>query len=120
MLAESNISVELVDVQTLLPFDKHHSIVNSLQKTNRLVVLDEDVPGGASAYMLQEILEKQNGYYFLDSAPITISATAHRTPYGSDGDYFSKPNPELIYEKIYEVMHEADPQNYPSQYFMEN
>lgn len=114
LLKRRNISVELIDIQTLLPFDLEHRIVVSLQKTNRIVFVDEDVPGGATAYMMQEVLEKQNGYKYLDSAPITISAKAHRPPFGSDGDYFSKPNPEEVFNGVYNLMHEADPQHYPA------
>jgi len=88
-------------------------VIKSVQKTNRLLVIDEDVPGGGSAYLLQEILEKQNAYRFLDSAPQTLSAKSHRPAYASDGDYFSKPNEEDIFEKVYGIMHEADPANYP-------
>jgi pyruvate/2-oxoglutarate/acetoin dehydrogenase E1 component len=113
MLRKFDISVELIDVQTLLPFDLEHVIVNSLQKTNRLVVLDEDVPGGASAYILREVLEVQEGYRWLDSSPLTITAHAHRPPYGSDGDYFSKPSPEDVFERIYELMREVHPNQFP-------
>ncbi len=109
LLQQAGISVELIDVQTLLPFDLEHSIVESLKKTNRVVFLDEDVPGACSAYMMQEVLEKQGGYRHLDSAPVTLTAKAHRPPYGSDGDYFSKPNAEDVYEAIYEMIKEADP-----------
>jgi pyruvate/2-oxoglutarate/acetoin dehydrogenase E1 component/TPP-dependent pyruvate/acetoin dehydrogenase alpha subunit len=115
-LASMNISVELIDVQSLLPFDIHHRILDSVKKTNRLLVLDEDVPGGASAYILQQILEKQGAYRYLDSAPLTLSAKAHRPPYGSDGDYFSKPNPEDIVEIVWRMMHESCPDDYPINY----
>lgn len=115
-LAELGISVELIDVQTLLPFDIHHSIQDSLEKTNRLLIVDEDVSSGATAYMLDQILVVQNGYYHLDSAPQTLSAKDHRPAYGSDGDYFSKPSVEDIVEKAYAMMHEADPTAYPSIY----
>lgn len=108
-LEEEGISVELIDAQSLLPFDLEHLTVGSLQKTNRLVVLDEDVPGGASAYLLQQVLEKQGGYRWLDSKPVTITATDHRPPYGTDGDYYSKPNPEDVFERILEMMQEAEP-----------
>lgn len=108
-LQEMGISVELIDIQTLLPFDLEHGIAASLQKTNRLVILDEDVPGGASAYILQQVLEEQQGYQFLDSAPLTITASAHRPPYGSDGDYFSKPSCEDVCLKIHNLMAEAFP-----------
>ena len=106
MLAEKGISVELIDVQTLLPFDMEHQIVESLKKTNRVVFVDEDVPGGGTAYMMQKVLEEQNGYRYLDAKPLTISAKAHRPPYGSDGDYFSKPNAEGIFEAIFEMVKE--------------
>lgn len=114
MLQNLNISVELIDVQTLLPFDTRNIIRESLAKTNRLIVLDEDVPGGASAYMLQQILEVQNSFGLLDSAPRTIAAAAHRGPYGSEADYFSKPNSEQIVETALAIMHEVCPQKYPS------
>jgi len=107
------ISVELVDVQTLLPFDIHHSIIESIKKTNRVVFLDEDVPGGAAAYMFQQVFENQNAFRWLDSEPRTITAKAHRAAFGSDGDYFSKPNAEDIFETIYDMMHEVDPGSFP-------
>jgi len=113
-LAEIGISVELIDVQTLLPFDTSHSIVESLKKTNRLLVIDEDVPGGASAYILQKILEEQKGYFHLDSEPNTLTSQAHRTAYGTDGDYFSKPSIEDMVEAAYAIMSEANPQKYPN------
>ncbi|MBN8693207.1 MAG: transketolase [Bacteroidetes bacterium] len=116
MLAEHGISVELIDVQTLLPFDIHHSIVNSVKKTNRLVVLDEDVPGGASAYILQKIVEEQGAYQFLDSAPVTIAAKEHRPAYGSDGDYFSKPSSDDVFDVLYNLMHESNPAAFPKIY----
>jgi pyruvate/2-oxoglutarate/acetoin dehydrogenase E1 component len=112
-LERFGISVELIDVQSLLPFDINGLISKSLSKTNRIVFLDEDVPGGASAYMMQEVLEKQSGYKLLDSAPITITSKAHRPAYGSDGDYFSKPNSDDIFKAIYEMMNEAEPGKYP-------
>ena len=112
LLEEEGISVELIDVQTLLPFDLEHRIVQSLKKTNRIVFLDEDFPGGGTAYMMQEVLEKQEGYQFLDSQPITITSKEHRPPYGSDGDYFSKPHPEDVFEIIYEMMAESEPQRF--------
>ena len=113
-LAEIGISAELIDVQTLLPFDTNHSIVESLKKTNRLLVIDEDVPGGASAYILQKILEEQKGYFHLDSEPKTVTAQAHRTAYGTDGDYFSKPSIEDMVEAAYAIMSEANPEKYPN------
>lgn len=112
-LIEVGIDAEVIDAQTLLPFDVKHDVVESLKKTNRLLVIDEDVPGGCSAYILNEIVEKQQGYRFLDSAPQTLTAKAHRAAYGTDGDYFSKPNAEDIFEKIYSIMHEVNPQDYP-------
>ncbi len=115
-LEEAGISIEVIDVQTLLPFDVNHKIIESIKKTNRVVFADEDVPGGASAYMMQKVVEEQNAYFHLDSQPITISAKAHRPAYASDGDYFSKPNPETIFDAIYELMNEVDPQKYPSIY----
>jgi 2-oxoisovalerate dehydrogenase E1 component len=114
LLAEVGIQVELIDIQTLLPFDIHHRIVDSLKSTNRLVILDEDVPGGASAYILQQILEQQNGYQYLDSKPVTITAKAHRPAYSSDGDYFSKPSVDDIYAEIYQLMHEVNPSKWPA------
>jgi pyruvate/2-oxoglutarate/acetoin dehydrogenase E1 component len=113
LLARVGVEVELVDVQTLLPFDRPGRIVESLQKTSRVVFLDEDVPGGASAYMLQQVVETQGGYAWLDSEPRTVTATAHRTPYGSDGDYFSKPNRDDVFDAVYGLMHEADPRRFP-------
>ncbi len=115
-LEELGISVEIIDVQSLLPFDIHSSIVESLKKTNRVVFADEDVPGGASAFMMQKVLEEQGGYYHLDSQPVTIAAKEHRPAYASDGDYFSKPNPETVFDKIYELMSESDPARFPAMY----
>jgi pyruvate/2-oxoglutarate/acetoin dehydrogenase E1 component len=103
-LGKMGISVELMDVQTLLPFDLEQALVNSLKKTNRIVFLDEDVPNGATAFMLTEVLEKQGGYKYLDAPPRTITAKEHRPPYGSDGDYFSKPNVEDVVETIVDLM----------------
>lgn len=110
------ISVEVIDVQSLLPFDIHHSIVESIKKSNRVVFADEDVPGGATSFMMQQVLEVQQAYMYLDSKPITITAKEHRPAYASDGDYFTKPNPEEIFEKIYAMMEEIDPEKYPSLY----
>jgi 2-oxoisovalerate dehydrogenase E1 component len=115
-LKRVNIDVEVIDVRSLLPFDIHHLILESLKKTSRIVFLDEDVPGGASAYMMQEVIEKQGGYHWLDSEPRTLSAKAHRPSYGSDGNYWSKPNTEQIFETVYDLMHETDPANYPMFY----
>ena len=112
-LAQMGISVEVIDVQTLLPFDVHHSIVDSIKKTSRVVFADEDVPGGASAFMMQQVMEGQNAYQYLDSPPRTLSAKAHRPPYGSDGDYFSKPSVDDVIETVYALMSEADPVRYP-------
>jgi len=106
ILEKQKISCEVVDVQTLLPFDINHKILESLKKTNRIVFIDEDVPGGAAAYMFQKVMEEQGGYRHLDVAPRTITAKAHRPPYGSDGDYFTKPNAEQIEEVIKEMMSE--------------
>ena len=107
------ISCELIDVQTLLPFDVHHSLVESVKKTNKVVFIDEDVPGGASAFMMQQVLEEQEAYRYLDAKPLTISAKPHRPAYGTDGDYFSKPNAEDIFIAVYGMMHEYDPARYP-------
>lgn len=115
-LEEAGISCEVIDVQSLLPFDRHHTIVESVKKTSRVAFADEDVPGGASAFMMHQVLELQDGYRYLDSKPVTITAKEHRPAYASDGDYFSKPNAEEIFEKVYAVMHEADPVKYPSIY----
>ncbi|MFK5889527.1 MAG: thiamine pyrophosphate-dependent enzyme [Flavobacteriaceae bacterium] len=115
-LNQVGIDVEIIDVQSLLPFDINHDVVKSVMKTNRLIIIDEDVPGGASAYLLQEILEKQNAYQYLDSKPVTLTAQAHRAAYGTDGDYFSKPSAEDIFECIYNVMHEANPSKYKALY----
>lgn len=112
-LNEVGISVELVDVQTLLPFDVNAEIVKSLKKTGRIVFLDEDVPGGASAFMMQQVLDRDCGYRYLDSQPKCISSQPHRPGYGTDGDYFSKPNSEDVFRCVYEIMNEADPQEYP-------
>lgn len=108
------ISVEIIDPQTLLPFDTTQVCVNSLAKTNKLLVVDEDVPGGASAYILQKVLEEQKGYFHLDGQPKTLSAKAHRPPFGSDGDYFSKPSVDDVIETIYQMMHDANPTKYPA------
>ena len=112
-LSKAGIEVEVVDVQSLLPFDVHGKIVDSLKKTNRVLFLDEDVPGGTSAYMMQEVIEKQGGYFHLDSPARTLSGKAHRPAYGSDGDYWSKPNAETIFDAVYEMMNEVDPGKYP-------
>ncbi|HQF70000.1 MAG TPA: thiamine pyrophosphate-dependent enzyme [Promineifilum sp.] len=113
-LAAVGIAVEIIDVQTLLPFDRHGHIVESLRKTNRVVFLDEDMPGGATAYMLREVLETQGGFQWLDAEPRTISAQPHRPAYGSDGAYFSKPNAEDVFAVLYDMMNEANPTRFPS------
>ncbi len=112
-LSQVGIETEVIDVQTLLPFDLHGCILESLKKTSHILFVDEDVPGGATAYMFQEVIEKQGGYYWLDSEPTTLSGTQHRPAYGSDGDYWSKPNAETIFEAVYDKMHEVDPTAYP-------
>ncbi len=115
-LLEIGIDCEVIDIQSLLPFDIHHDLVKSISKTNRLLVIDEDVPGGASAYILQQIIEQQDGYNYLDSKPQTLTAKAHRPSYGTDGDYFSKPSTEDIFEKVYAMMNEVNPSKFPSLY----
>ena len=115
-LAEEGIEAEVIDAQTLIPFDRPQMIVNSLEKTNRLVVVDEDVEGGASAFILQQILERDNGYFHLDSKPTTITGKNHRPAYGSDGDYFSKPNVEDVFDRVYALMSEANPEKFPGIY----
>ncbi len=112
-LAEYDVSIEIIDVQTLLPFDVTAQIVESVKKTNKVAFADEDVPGGASAFMMQQVLEEQHAYRYLDAQPITITGKEHRPAYGSDGDYFSKPNPEEIFDKLYALMNEYNPEQYP-------
>ncbi len=112
-LKQFDIDAEVIDVQSLIPFDLNHDIVKSVAKTNRLLIIDEDVSGGATGYILQKIVEEQNAYQYLDSAPQTLAAQDHRTAYASDGDYFSKPNAEDIFEKVYGIMHEANPAKFP-------
>jgi len=112
-LSKAGIEVEVIDVQSLLPFDVEGRIVESLKKTNRIVFLDEDVPGGTTAYMMQEVIEKQGGYFHLDSPARTLSGKAHRPAYGSDGDYWSKPNAETIFDAVYELMNEVEPKRFP-------
>jgi pyruvate/2-oxoglutarate/acetoin dehydrogenase E1 component len=114
MLEKHGIRLEIIDAQTLLPFDLEGRIAESVKDTNRLIVLDEDVPGGASAFILQQVLEVQGAYKWLDSAPLTITAKAHRPAYGSDGDYFSKPSADEVFMKVYAMMHEVDPATWPS------
>ena len=115
-LEQLGISAEVIDAQSLLPFDINHDVAKSLVKTNRLAIIDEDVPGGATAFLLQEIIEKQSAYFSLDSKPITITAKAHRPPYATDGDYFSKPSVDDIVESVYEMLNEANPTKYPAIY----
>ena len=115
-LSEIGINCEVIDVQTLLPFDRHQVILDSIKKTNRVAFLDEDVPGGASAFMMQNVLERDNGYFHLDSKPVTVTAQEHRPAYGTDGDYFSKPSVEDVYEKVYQVLHEANPDQFKKLY----
>ncbi len=115
-LNQFGISCELIDIQTLLPFDIKHSIVESLKKTNRIVFVDEDVNGGATAFMMQQVLEKQGGYQYLDSAPVTVTAKDHRPAYGSDGDYFSKSNAEDVFDAIYNLMQESAPNKFKKLY----
>lgn len=112
-LKEVDIDVEIIDVQSLLPFDLDHDIVKSLMKTNRILFLDEDVPGGATAFMMQKVLEEQKGYYHLDSPAATLTAKSHRPAYGTDGDYFSKPSADDVFEKVYSIMQDAEPGLYP-------
>jgi pyruvate/2-oxoglutarate/acetoin dehydrogenase E1 component len=116
LLEQTGISCEVIDVQTLLPFDIHHSIVESVKKTNKLLVIDEDVPGGASAYILRNILEEQKAFQYLDTDPRTLTSKAHRPAYGSDGDYFSKPNVEDVFDMVYEIMREYEPEKFPPLY----
>lgn len=112
-LIQADIHAEIIDVQSLLPLDINHEILESVKKTNRLLVIDEDVPGGASAYILNHIVEVQGGYQYLDSKPQTLTAKEHRPPYGTDGDYFTKPSVEDVYEKVYSIMHETNPEKFP-------
>jgi len=113
-LKEVGIDAEVIDAQSLLPFDINHDVLESIKKTNKLLVVDEDMPGGCSAYFIQEIIEKQGAYQYLDSPPQTLTAKPHRPAYGTDGDYFSKPNAEDIFEKVYQIIHETNPKDYPN------
>jgi pyruvate/2-oxoglutarate/acetoin dehydrogenase E1 component/TPP-dependent pyruvate/acetoin dehydrogenase alpha subunit len=113
MLAGVGIDVEVIDVQSLVPFDLHGKIVESLKKTGRVAFVDEDVPGGTTAYMMQQVIDRQHGFWSLDAQPRTVSAKPHRTAYGSDGDYWSKPNREQIFQTVYEMMHDSNPETYP-------
>jgi len=112
-LKDFNISVELIDVQSLLPFDLNHVIVDSLKKTNKIIFFDEDVPGGATSYMMQQVLENQGGYRYLDAQPTTVTSKPHRAAYSTDGDYFSNPNAEDVFDAVYNLMHEYNPVKYP-------
>ncbi|MGA0965699.1 MAG: alpha-ketoacid dehydrogenase subunit alpha/beta [Flavobacteriaceae bacterium] len=112
-IAKVGISVEVIDIQSLIPFDLGEEIQNSIAKTNRIMIVDEDVPGGATSYILQQLIEKQNIFPLLDTAPVLLSAKAHRPAYGGDGDYYSKPSEDDVYEAMYSMMHESDPSRYP-------
>jgi pyruvate/2-oxoglutarate/acetoin dehydrogenase E1 component len=112
-LAQEGIEIEIIDIQALIPFDLKEEIRESIAKTNRLLIVDEDVPGGASSYILQQLIEKQSIFSLLDSAPKLLSAKAHRPAYGGDGDYFSKPSEDDIFEAAYNIMHESDPNQFP-------
>ncbi|HQK98784.1 MAG TPA: transketolase C-terminal domain-containing protein, partial [Bacteroidia bacterium] len=116
ILAEHNISVELIDVQSLLPFDINHMIADSISKTNKVLFLDEDVPGGATAFMMQQVMENQKAFRHLDMEPRTLTAKEHRPAYGSDGDYYSKPSAEDVFDAVYEMMHDYNPASYPAIY----
>ena len=113
LLAETGVEAEVIDVQTLLPFDRGGVIVESLRRTNRILFVDEDVPGGATAFMMRETLETQQGYTWLDTQPRTVTSSAHRPAYGSDGDYFSKPSRESIFDAAYALMRDSDPRRFP-------
>lgn len=112
LLSKRNVSVELIDVQTLLPFDMENVILESIKKTNKIIFMDEDVPGGATSYMIQKVIEENKGYLYLDAVPVTLTSKEHRTPFGSDGDYFTKPNPEDVYDRVMDIMKEYDPQRF--------
>jgi pyruvate/2-oxoglutarate/acetoin dehydrogenase E1 component len=114
LLSRYGIEIELIDVRTLLPFDRGRLLRSSLERTNAILFLDEDVPGGATAFMMQQVLEGQGGYELLDAPPRTLSAQPHRSAYGSDGDFFCKPNVNDIYAAVYGLMHERNPRRYPS------
>ena len=113
LLQQVNIDLEVIDVQSLLPFDRHNRILESLKKTSRIIFMGEDVPGGTTAFMMQQVIENQGGYHWLDSEPRTVSAKAHRPAFGSDGGYFSKPNIEDVFDAVYGLMNEANPARYP-------
>ena len=113
-LEKVGISCEIIDVQSLLPFDENHLILESIKKTNKVLFIDEDVPGGATAYMMQKVIEEQKAFNYLDAEPQTLSAQPHRPAYGEDGDYFSKPNSDDVFEKVYEMMNEYQPSKFPA------
>ena len=115
-LKDFEISIELIDVRSLLPFDRTHVILESLKKTNKIVFFDEDVPGGATAYMIQKVLEEQGGFRYLDAEPRTLTANDHRPAYSTDGDYFSNPNAEDVFDLVYEMMHIYSPSRFPTLY----
>ncbi|MBY0424918.1 MAG: transketolase, partial [Cytophagales bacterium] len=112
-LKEFGISCEVIDVQSLMPFDIYHKIEGSIKKTNRVIFADEDVPGGASAYMMQQVIEGQKAFQWLDSPPRTLSAKEHRPAYATDGDYFSKPSSDDVFDLVYDMMSEAEPKRFP-------
>lgn len=112
-LKDFDIEVELIDVQSLLPFDLDHVILNSIKKTNKVLFFDEDVPGGATAYMMQKVLEEQKAFFYLDAQPATLTAHDHRAAYSTDGDYFSNPNAEDVFDTVYNIMHDVNPEKYP-------
>ena len=112
-LQQEGISIEVIDLQSLIPFDLAEEIKQSISKTNRLLIVDEDVPGGASSYILQQLIDKQNIFELLDTAPKLLTAKAHRPAYGGDGDYFSKPSEDDIFEAVYVIMHESNPSEFP-------
>jgi len=116
LLENIDISTEVIDIQSLIPFDLSGQIKKSLSKTNKLLIVDEDMPGGGSAYILQQLLDNQNIYELLDSEPKLLSAKEHRPAYGTDGDYFSKPNINDIFEIVYKIMNETNPEKYPTLY----
>jgi pyruvate/2-oxoglutarate/acetoin dehydrogenase E1 component len=115
-LEQAGIGCEVIDVQTLLPFDIDHTIVESLKKTNKIIFIDEDVPGGGTAYMMQKVIEEQGGFDYLEIPPVTLPAKDHRPAYGSDGDYFSKPSAEDVYDTVYEMVRRCNPGLYPPVY----
>jgi pyruvate/2-oxoglutarate/acetoin dehydrogenase E1 component len=115
-LENAGVSCEVIDVQTLLPFDIHHRIVESVKKTSRVVFADEDVPGGTTSFMMQQVLEVQDAYRYLDAKPLTIAAKEHRPAYASDGDYFTKPSAEDVFEEVYTLMRDCEPEKFPPLY----